>query len=458
MKTLGATKKISSFIAETAFSHFPESAVSASKRVLLDYVSVTVAGYNNGIISRPLDRLYAGLGGREESTYIGSNRKVPAIHAALLNGVNGHALDLDDGHRRAKGHPGVAVIPATLAACELVDCSGKELITAVILGYEVFIRLGTVLNPILFDRGFHTTGVCGAIAAAAAAAKILCPGERSIESALGIAGTQSSGLLTVTHSGQDIKPLNAGKAAHSGILAALLARESVKGPEDVLENKDGFIQAFTGSWCEEAFLKELGETFHIDETYIKLYPACRHTHAAIDASRFLKSEHRLDISQIKKVEVTTYPAAFKLTAKKKMPVDSGEARFNLAFVVALALVKDTIGLDDFSKERITDPRVKEVFYKIALHSDEKFESPQDNIRGALVEVTLTNGKKLKKEMKLPVGEKENPADEKALHDKLIYCFGESWSVKTRDAVCEQIQELEKLTSVCKLTSTLRDVK
>ena len=221
--------------------------INAAKESFLDFLAVSIVGSHKGDLSKIMVPYLLKLGGKKESTILGISKKVPSVNAALANGISGHSMDLDDGHRKALGHPGVCVIPAALAVGELTGCSGKTLLTSIIIGYEIFVRIGKAVNPSLFSRGFHTTGVCGTLAAASAAAKVLSLDKEKIISTLGIAGTQSSGLLIVAHSGQTIKPLNAGKAAQNGVLSALLSQAGAIGSSKIVEGKDGFIQAFSGN-------------------------------------------------------------------------------------------------------------------------------------------------------------------------------------------------------------------
>jgi len=191
----------------------------------------------SSILSYKLAQLIINNGGREEATIIGSSVKVPMANAALVNGAVSHVVELDDGHRIAKGHPGVTVISAALAVAESLGATGKELITAVVAGYDIFVRVASSINPSHLNKGYHTTGTCGTLAAAAAASSLLKLGEIQTANALGLAGIQASGLLEVTIDGQMAKVLNAGKAAYGGVLAALLAKENAEGPKSVIEGK-----------------------------------------------------------------------------------------------------------------------------------------------------------------------------------------------------------------------------
>lgn len=428
---IDATEKLADFIVNTEYEQFPKDVIDAAKESFIDFLAVSIAGCGEGQLSKLLIDLLLKMGGKEECSILGVKKKVPSVNAALANGVSGHSMDLDDGHRKALGHPGVCVIPAALAVGELTGCNGKNLLTSIIIGYEIFVRVGKAVNPSLFSRGFHTTGVCGSLAAASAAAKVLSLDKEKVVSTLGIAGTQSSGLLVLTHSGQMMKPLNAGKAAQNGVVSALLSQAGAIGSSKILEGKDGFVQAFSDNCDYSLILDHLGENFEIKNCYKKFYPACRHSHAAIDAALYLKNKFNIMTKDIREINVTAYPAALKLTEKKDMPIDEAGTRFNLAFVVSLALAKGRVGIKDFSIENIKNIEIKNLFRKVRIKSDASLESKEKNIRGSKVEVVLLDGKKYEKIVQLPRGELENPASLEDFYSKYYECTDSYWPKKSR---------------------------
>jgi 2-methylcitrate dehydratase PrpD len=449
-----ATKKLTEFIENLEYSDFNPDVIAAAKASLLDFIGVAIAGAREPRLNNMLMDTLVRFDGSDDSIILFENKRASAVHAALINAISGHRLDLDDGHRQALGHPGVCVVPAVLALGESIGGSGRQILTAIVVGYEAFIGIAKSMNPAIFSRGFHTTGVCGTMAASAAAAKILGFKGDKISNALGIAAIQSSGLLAVVHSGQMMKPLNAGKAAYNGVLSALLVQGGADGPQDILENKDGFAQAFAGTWDPAVLLDGLGNPFGITECYRKLYPACRHSHAAIDAALSIRNTNKIAVDEIQEIRVTTYPAALKLTQKKNMPVDVPGTRFNLAFAVSLALVKGGAGLADFSLDSVNDPRIQGLFEKVRLIRDPAFESKKDNIRGAAVEIILPGGKSLKNRVLLPRGEPENPAKPEELEEKFRDCIGGFWSHQKKEEVIRTIGDLEQIDDIRFFTDLL----
>jgi 2-methylcitrate dehydratase PrpD len=453
---MNTTERLAEFIIKTEYDQLSEDVIHAAKESFLDFLAVSIAGYHQGDLSKIMIPYLLKIGGREESTILGVEKKVPSVNAALANGVTGHSMDLDDGHRKALGHPGVCVIPAALAVGELTGCSGKTLLTSIVIGYEIFVRIGKAVNPSLFSRGFHTTGICGTLAAASAAAKVLSLDKEKIISTLGIAGTQSSGLLIITHSGQMMKPLNAGKAAQNGVMSALLSQAGALGSSKIVEGKDGFVQAFSGHCDYSLMLDHLGESFEIKKCYKKFYPACRHTHAAIDAALYLKNQFNIIHKDIKEIEVTAYPAALKLTEKKDMPIDEAGTRFNLAFAVSLALIKGRAGIKDFSMENTKSKEINHLFRKVRIKSDPSLESKENNIRGSKVEVVLLDGKKYEKTVNLPKGELENPARPEDFYNKYYECTDGYWSKEKQENVLISIQNLENIENIKTIINLIKE--
>lgn len=454
------TKILSRYIEEISYKDLPQDVIDTAKKLFIDFLAVSVAGFHRGPLAKILYEEYKNNSNLSQSTIIGSNGyKISAIDAALINGVSGHSLDLDDGHREAKGHPGVTVIPPLLALAERNNISGKKFILAMVVGYEIFIRLGKIANPFLFNRGFHTTGVCGTLAAAAGTAKLLSLNSQQIESSLGIAGTQCSGLLSVTHSGQMMKPLNAGKAAQAGLLSSVLAANGAKGSENIIECEDGFLQAFSEKTdLTEKIIENIGKEFCISRCYIKLYPSCRHTHAAIDATLDLKREYsnQINLKDIESIEIITYPAAIKITKKNNMPIDEPGTRFNLGFAVCLALVEGKAGIDDFTEKNLKNAQIAELFKKVKIIEDSSFESKEKNIRGAKIKIKVKNSQvKFEKFVYLPKGEFENSASLDDIKNKFYNCVNRYYLEEDINDLLSSILELEKITNIKDISDKIK---
>ncbi|MBM4313623.1 MAG: MmgE/PrpD family protein [Deltaproteobacteria bacterium] len=449
------TDLLSGYIHRLRYENLPKNVVESAKLFLLDYLASAMAGYKiNRIFNDALWNVIGGMGGKKESRVFFHNIKLPAPNAALLNAATGHGADMDDGNRTAQGHPGVAVIPVALALAEAHRLSGREAITAIVVGYDIFVRLATAINPSHLSRGFHTTGTVGTIAAGGAAAKALNLDLAKTRNALGFATLQAAGLLEVAESGQMAKPLHPAKAALNGILAARLSEAGAEGPREPLEGRKGFIRAFTDHVDLDILLKDLGKDFRISACYVKLYPACRHTHAAIDAASNLRSGGLPSPALLEKVKVYVYPAAINLTGTIYEPKSEDEAKFSLAYTVATALTKGNFTLQDLDVARSFDPETRALVSKIEIVSDPLLESRAANIRGARVELVMKNGTTRQDEVKLPKGEPEVPVTFEDIEVKMASCAASVFPKDRLEAIAKTIKKLDRLQNISSLTKML----
>ncbi len=279
------TQLLAEYVSNLQWQALPPEVVESAKLRVLDYLASAMAGYRlNRTFSDTVTGMYRDMGGVKESRVLFSDLQLPAPNAAFLNAAYGHGADIDDGHRTANGHPGIVVIPAALALAEAHHMSGKDVILAVVAGYDVFVRLASAVNPAHFARGFHSTGTVGTIAAAAAAAKVLRLDFEGVRNSISLGAVQAAGVHEISESAQASKPLSPAKAAYGGVLSGRMARLGIEGPLEALEGTKGFLKAFTDKFDFEILQKELGQRFDITRCYVKLYPACRHCHGGIDAA------------------------------------------------------------------------------------------------------------------------------------------------------------------------------
>lgn len=241
---------------ELSYDDVPETVLEHARLHLLDSLGVALAAASTES-GRKITQAARSLGVGDESTVIGSTGRLPAPSAALVNGTLIHALEYDDTHTDSIIHGSSVVVPSVLAAAERGSVGGKELITSLVLGWEVIIRLGLVAPGAFQARGFHTTGVCGSFASALVAGRLAKLSEPELTSALGIAGSQASGLFEYVVDGASVKSSHPGWAAHNGIVATHLARCGVSGPETVFEGRFGFYNTFTDRDPAELALHDL---------------------------------------------------------------------------------------------------------------------------------------------------------------------------------------------------------
>lgn len=309
-------------------------------------------------------------GGRGEASLIGAGPKVPAAQAALANGTRCHALDFDDTHEAGICHSSVVVAPAALAAAEVTDASGREMLAAYVLGSEIALRIAVAAADELYERGFHPTSVCGAFGAAAAAARLFAADRVTTANALGIVGSFAAGLFEYLSDGSATKPLHAGWAAQAGIQAARLAAAGATGPANVIEGRFGLLASHAQRAGEEAqaIVAGLGERWEFEGLAIKLYPACHFAHASTWAAGELADEHGLGAADIGRITVRVPPEGARLVleplAEKLRPKTPYDAKFSLPYTAAHRIVRGSLGLAAFTEAAIADPEVLELAARV----------------------------------------------------------------------------------------------
>lgn len=398
--------------------------------LIIDFFAAAYAGYKqNDTFNKAVEAVVYPQGGAEESTVLFQSRKYSARIAAFMNSVYGHGAELDDGNKKAAGHAGVHLIPAVFALGEKLNSTSNDVLLALATGYEAYIRISSAAQPGLVARGFHSTGVAGTLACAAACARLYHLDAQGIEDSIALATTMSGGLLSYGDSRPAIKPLNPGKAAENGVFAAMLANAGVQGPTEALEGQNGWFHAVTDEY--DAELLKGSDHLLLHDCYLKLYPSCRHTHCGIDAGVALHK--RMDARNIEAVNVYIYPNAIKL-AGIKIPKDQDETKFSIQYTLACALMQGNYGTDDMNPPRLTE-NVLSLIEKIYLIPDESMEDRSRGIRGTRVEVVTKNGERFEETVLVPKGDPENPLTRADIIEKLRTCTkGQADEVKLMNLV------------------------
>ena len=406
-----ATQRLARFIAETTYPDLPEAVTGHVKRCILDWLGAALAGTAEQA-SQAIVRIVKDLGGRGESTVIGGSFRSSCVNAALANGVTGHAAELDDIHEASVIHPGAPVIPAALAVAERTGASGEELIAAVAVGYETGIRIAMAVMPSHYEY-WHPTGTCGTFGAAAAAGKLLGLDEESMLHALGVAGTEASGLIESF--GTMSKPFNAGRAARDGVTAALLAERGFTGPTSILDSAKGYPNATSAQPDLNEIVDALGQRYETTNTIFKRHSCCGHTHGAIDAVIDLMNENNLDPRDIAEISVGTYPIAVDVVGGEYSPGTSAEAKFSLPYCVAAAATLGSVSLDAFTDERIANPALRELMGRVKIQVGEEFAEAR--LGCAKVTIHTRTAGNLTRRVDVPRGYPENPLTSAELKGK-----------------------------------------
>jgi 2-methylcitrate dehydratase PrpD len=303
------------------------------KHCVLDWFGVTLAGSRHPLMAILSDHVND-EGGSRKATVVGFNAQVSLTQAALLNGAASHALDYDDVNMAMIGHPTVAVLPAVLALAEHRRLNGRDVMAAFAAGVETACSIGAAVNPSHYSCGWHATATLGCFAAAAAAANALGLDDERAAHAFGIAGTQAAGLKGVF--GTMCKPLHAGRAASTGLQAALLAARGFTSNPDLIEMPQGFAETY----CENANLGAAvaqRSGFYLPLTVFKYHAACYLTHSAIEASRALVVDNRQRLHDLRKITVRVDPGHLTV-CDIAIPKSGAEIKFSLRTLIALTIL------------------------------------------------------------------------------------------------------------------------
>jgi 2-methylcitrate dehydratase PrpD len=450
-KRLGpaVTKDLADFVVSTDFNSIPQDVKQDAKLCVLDWLGAALAGSLESP-AKIITSIIREMGGSEESTMVGTPMRTSCVNAALANGICGHTVELDDIHEESIIHPAAPVVPAALAVAERSNVSGRDLITSVILGYELEIRIGAAMNPSHY-RFWHTTGTCGTFGAAAAAGKILGLDSRRMVNALGIAGTQAAGLVEVF--GTMSKSLNAGRAAMDGVLAALLAERGFTSSTAILEAGKGYCQAAAEEYDVNRITENLGTEFKLKNRVFKIHASCGHTHGAIDGILLLARKHGMKPDAVDEILVSTYPIAVDTVGKNYEPKTMSEAKFSLPYCLATALIYGKVGLAEFSEERLTDPKTLTLSRKVRLMVDQEYLNAR--LGPAKVTLRTTDGEEFSCRVDVPKGYPLNPISKEELEQKFRSLASLALPGRQVFEIVRTVNGLENLNELEPLADLLR---
>lgn len=400
-----------------AQQNLPKDVIGRAKKCFLDYLGVTFAGsYISNEKSRKLLDSFGSA--HEQATVIGLDCKASIQTASLINGLNSHIADFDDGVRFGMMHPGTPVISALLPIAETYKVSGADFLTSMVIGYEAAIRIARAIQPSHKEHGFHATGTCGTIGAAIGIASALKFSKKEMKNSLSAAATGAAGILKMIEDGSELKPFNVGHAAQTAISAAFLGRAGFNGPDDVLSGENGFLQIMADRHDISMLERLETDPLCIERIYMKPYAACRHSHAAIEAALKIKSRYDLIPEKINKIIIKTYLWA---VAKHDHTEISGitSAKMSTPYSIAVALISGKADINEFMPERITDKNVLSLAQKVEIISDDNLTSLVPAKRAAIVEIITDSNDCYKEGVDFPRGEPENPINEKDLKDKFL---------------------------------------
>ena len=440
------TDAIAEFSESIQYSHLPIEVVERTKKLILDTAGIIVRARNSSESTGSLIRAVDKLGLNQGSCSVFGDTKLYAPSAAaLINGTLAHSLDFDDTHAEASLHASAPILPAVLSAAQMQNASGKEIITALVLGYEIHIRLGKAVDAgDHYKRGFHPTATCGIFAAAAAAGKIFGLSKAQFSSAFGVALSQTAGAMQFLVDGAWTKRLHVGQAAQNGLMAAVAASENFKGPGESIEGQWGFLSNYSSSGNPSRATSELGDRWDTMSLGVKPYPSCRYSHAAIDAIIDLTREHSLSECMNPHIHVGLPSRGFGVIGEpidlKQAPKSIVDAQFSMPFSAAVAFRERRFVWDDYQKH-LLDPDTLKLCHRVSVSIDELAEANSPENMSASVSIDI-NGEKYERFVKVPKGEPTNFMSEGEFIDK-FKGLCEPFMTKTElDALVDTILTLE----------------
>jgi 2-methylcitrate dehydratase PrpD len=430
----------------------PPAARVAAARALLDTVGVTLAG-----AAEPASRIIQRVvqhDGAGSCAVLGTAFCATAANAALANGTAAHALDYDDMCFVSLAHPSAPLVAAALAAAETAGASGRALLDAYVVGFEMEGRLGRAMNPRHYQRGWHCTSTLGTIGAAAAASRLLGLAAAAAGHALAIAASEASGLKE--NFGTMVKPLHAGLAARNGVVAALLAQAGMTASGAAIDGPQGFLRVMDSEQPSlEAFAADLGTRWEIIETGItvKLYPSCAGTHPTLDALLDLRRQHGFDARDVEAIEIGVDPIVPTILLYDR-PSSGLEGKFSMPFCAAAAVVRGQVGIDTFDTATLRDPAIVAMQSRVTMRVDDTLDASAPSLTQARVTVRLLDGRVLTASANGARGYPERPPSDEELSAKFLSCATQTLSVSQADAALQMLREIESIQDMRTLTAQL----
>ena len=459
-KEMKIAESLAKLICGLEFNDLSEGVIDRTKYLAIDFIGLAARG-NTFESSKPIHELINLYAGKGKGVVIGSSELSPLPpYAAMANGAASHSLELDDVINEGSIHPAVVVFPTAFALADEYELSGKDLILASVIGYEVMGLLGKAMNPTgVYARGFHPTGVVGAFAAAAVASKLLGLTMEQTVNALGIVGSQAAASMEFLNTGSWTKRLHPGWAAHNGIIAAQLAKSGFTGPNSIIEGDKGFAKAYSNDYNLENIKKEFSNTnSFILKASIKPHACCRYKQGPLDIVLDIVKTHDLSPSEIKKINVyivqTGLPIVSFPEENKRNPQSSVDAQFSMHFGAAVAVLYRNTLLEQYNDQVVKLPEVKEMMDKVYCFRGEDLEKEFPKKWPARVEIETSKGT-FSDRIDYPKGDPENPLTWEEIISKFNYVTAPVYAENQQQLIVSEVRKLEGLDKISNLLVSLK---
>jgi 2-methylcitrate dehydratase PrpD len=441
------------FLLSLSFKDIPDKTAERTKLVIMDFFgnALRAVGTNHELI-RALLGLSSELGGRPESTILGIDKRINCPDAAMVYGVLGNFLDFSDGHFMG-GHVNDRVVPAAITVAEHVSATGREFISAVLAGYEAYVRMGYALFGQVESHSVKAPSFVdlGPLAGSIAAGKLLGLTGEQMTGAMGLAASMQISTGQYTVSGGHEKDLCSGHESRRAVFSALMAKRGVFGSKDILEGDRGLHKVVGGTFDLNSLTEGLGDKFKIEECYFKPYPACRYLHSSIDAAMNIFRDNKVNAGDIEEIRVTTNSSSATRSAKNILSHVS--AIFSHQYQVAVVLAEGKPDLPTSWKEKMRKGVVGELIRKTKVENSPEFDNLYRNRTldcgtwPSHVEVSTKTGEKYGSNVLRPKGDPTNPMSLQELKNKFrnnaLRMLGESEAHR----VMQKILELERVSDI-----------
>ena len=431
----------SAFISQTGFGDIPAETVSRAKLIIADCVGAIVGGSAEPEILA----FTSSIKTSGTSRILGSSNLTDPQTASLINGTAGTVLEMDEGHQFARGHPGMHIFPALLAATESTpeSVSGKDFLTAFIIGYDIAARIGLATS---LNANMHPHGTWGVVGAAAALGALNRLDEVQLAELLNIASslTLATSRKTMLEGGT-VRNAYTGVANQMSHTAHQLLMAGFTGEQDGIGSVFGGV--VSSGFDVEASLESIGTRFEVDRNYFKLHACCRYNHAALDALWILIDKHpELQYpKQIDRIHVESYFLAAELDDQK--PRNMLAARFSIPFAIATTLINRSSKVHSFTGNALTDSATLALAAKTSISENSFMSAQLPDLRPAEVSITMKNGHNFKAGVKTNRGDWQDPYNNAQLKEKYMSLTARRWSHKTSDTVYNNIVSLDRFSNV-----------
>ena len=448
------TKYVAKFIYENKYKNIPKNVIELAKKHILDGFGLALSGS----VARTGEYLFKHIkknSAKGKATVIGSSMKLPSQFAALANGVGIHSDDYDDtqlavAKDRVYGlltHPTAPCLPSALAEGEIHKINGKDFLNAYLIGVDVECKISEAMSPRHYQHGFHSTATCGTFASAAAASKIRKYSFDKTLRSIGIAASLSAGLRE--NFGTMTKPLHAGRAAESGIIACDLSDYGWSSTDKILESPRGFFQAHGGGYDIKAIKGKLGRpwTFSKPGISIKPHPCGSLTHPGMTKMLELIKKYNIMSDQVLKVDVGTNHNMQNALIHHR-PTNEFQAKFSMEYSMAILLIEKRAYIPEYQYKRINKSDVQKMLRKVNFYKNKTAEAAGYDKMTTLIDIYLKNGKKISGRGDFGKGSPAIPMTYDEVADKFLGCAEfAKWPILKSKKIIKLVKDLENIRDV-----------